>query len=189
MKKVTLTALTITVALGGLGVSSAVMASQRGQNMPSFENFDTNGDGVITQAEVEAHGAAKFAESDANGDGYLDAEELQAQLEARRSERRGPMGDKGPMGNKGPMGGHTDADQDNSGFVEMMQRQFNERMEYAAAQMLQRMDTDGDGKVSAEEAQAPAAGRMFERVDADGNGEVTQEEWDALKNRRGRHNN
>lgn len=53
-----------------------------------FERFDTDNDGSITKAEVEAAVAARFAEADANGDGQLSAEELAAAAEARRMERQ-----------------------------------------------------------------------------------------------------
>lgn len=52
-----------------------------------LERFDANGDGQITQAEVDAAAEARFAEADANGDGTLSVEEMIARAEARRMER------------------------------------------------------------------------------------------------------
>jgi Ca2+-binding EF-hand superfamily protein len=180
MKKSILTALAVSIAVGGLGLSTTASAKPRGGDMPGFETFDTNADGVITQAEIEAIGAAKFAESDTNNDGFLDAGELKAKLMERSEGRRG--GDRGHgRDGKGP--------KDGQGNPELMQAQKSERMDLAITHMIQRADTDGDGKLSMEEARPPKAGKMFERFDADENGEVTQAEWDAAIQRRGKHNN
>lgn len=187
MKKSVLTALAVSIAVGGLGLSTMASANPRGGQMPSFETFDTDGDGVITQAEIEAKGAAKFAESDTNGDGFLDADELKAKImergEGRRGGNRSERGDhgRGHDGNKGP--------RDGQGNPELMEAQKSERLDLAAEHMLERADADGDGKLSLEESRPPKAGQMFERVDADGDGEVTQEEWDAAISKRGNRNN
>ncbi|MGE4611286.1 MAG: EF-hand domain-containing protein [Paracoccaceae bacterium] len=179
MKKITLTALAISIAVGGMGFSTAVMAkpgSMRGGQMPSFEMLDTNGDGVITQTEINAIGAGRFAESDANGDGYLDADELKAQMLAKGAERRAKRDGKGDRGSKR-----------DEGNTELRQTQMGERMDLAIKHMIERADTNGDGKLSADEVKSPQAGKLFEHVDVDGNGEITQEEWDAAKAKRGGH--
>jgi Ca2+-binding EF-hand superfamily protein len=51
-------------------------AAQRAAEL--VKRFDTDGDGVISLAEVEARRKARFAEVDANSDGKLTAEELKA---------------------------------------------------------------------------------------------------------------
>ena len=180
MKKSVFTALAVSIAVGGLGLTTMASANSRGGKMPSFETFDTNGDGVITQAEIEANGAAKFAESDTNGDGFLDADELKAQMMTRGEGRRGGDRGHGQGGAKGSKG---------QGNPELMQAQQGERMDLAVTHMLQRADADGDGKLSMEESRPPQAGKLFERFDADGNGEVTKEEWDAAIAQRGQRNN
>ena len=81
MKKTILTALAITVTVGGMGIATTVSAHSRGDK-PSFAMMDLNGDGA------------------------LDASELQTQLTAQITERMGDrMGGKmfGENGN-GPMG-------------------------------------------------------------------------------------
>ena len=181
MKKSILTALAVSIAVGGLGLTTAASANQRGDKMPSFETFDTNADGVITQAEIEANAGAKFAESDTNGDGFLDADELKAKMMERGEGRRGGDRGHGRDGDKGP--------KDGQGNPELMQAQKSERMDLAITHMMQRADTDGDGKLSMEEARPPKAGKMFEHFDADENGEVTQEEWDAAVQQRGKRHN
>ena len=184
MKKSILTALAVSIAVGGLGLSTTVSAKPRGGDMPGFEAFDTNADGVITQADIEAIGAAKFAESDTNGDGFLDADELKAKMMERGDGRRGGDGGErghGRDGDKGP--------KDGQGNPELMQAQKSERMDLAIKHKIQRADTDGDGKLSMEEVRPPKAGKMFEHLDADENGEVTQEEWDAATQKRGKRHN
>jgi Ca2+-binding EF-hand superfamily protein len=66
--------------------------------------------------------------------------------------------------------------------------QAAERAEARAARMVSRMDTDGDGKLSAAEMQSGprrdgASGarfaRMLERLDTDKDGALSREEWDA----------
>ena len=94
MKKILLSS-TVALALTGIG-ASAVLADggQRGrgdqmfeQQRPDFAELDTNGDGVLTLAEIQASGQNKFAEADTNGDGFLDAEELAAAAERQRLQR------------------------------------------------------------------------------------------------------
>jgi len=181
MKKSVLSVLAVSVAVGGLGLSTMASAKPRGGNMPTFAAFDTNGDGVITQAEVDAIGTAKFAETDTNGDGFLDADEMKAQMLERGEGRRGGSRGHGQDGAKGP--------KDGQGNPELMQAQQSERMDLAIKHKLQRADADGDGKLSMEETRSPKAGQMFERIDTDGNGQVTQEEWDVAIAKRGTRNN
>jgi Ca2+-binding EF-hand superfamily protein len=57
-----------------------------------------------------------------------------------------------------------------------------------AAKMIERMDENADGQLSAEEmAQGPRAPTMFERADADGDGAISKEEADAIREKMGRH--
>lgn len=58
-----------------------------------FEMRDTNGDGVISEAEFLAHAKSKFAEKDTNGDGSISKDEAKAAHEAKR-EKMKEMRDK-----------------------------------------------------------------------------------------------
>lgn len=50
--------------------------------------LDLDGDGVVSQAEIDTAAARRAAEIDTNGDGVISAEELLAWREARMAERR-----------------------------------------------------------------------------------------------------
>lgn len=82
------------LALLGAVLGSAALAEKgpRGQGghgemlLEMFDGIDTDSDGKLTVAELEAHRAAMFTASDADGDGMLSAEELSARQLARFTE-------------------------------------------------------------------------------------------------------
>ena len=57
----------------------------------NFEELDTDSDGQITKAELQAMGAARFDAADTNGDGALSAEELQARAQQQVGKRIASM--------------------------------------------------------------------------------------------------
>jgi len=86
-------------------VISAVMAAGQGRDMPSFSFYDSDGDGKITQKELNdgrakrqakkasegkmlrnAQNAPSFSEIDTNGDGVISKEEFKAHQKARRAQ-------------------------------------------------------------------------------------------------------
>ncbi|MEO1919536.1 MAG: EF-hand domain-containing protein [Paracoccaceae bacterium] len=174
MKKVTLIALAVSIAVGGMGFSGAVMAKpragQHGPKAPSFEQLDTNGDGVITKAEIHAIGANRFAETDTSSNGFLSAEELKEQMQARGEIRREGR-DKEPKGDEAN--------------TELRLVQMSERLDLAVKHMIERADSNGDGKLSFDEVRSPRGEKMFEHIDANSDGEITLEEWEAAKAKRG----
>jgi Ca2+-binding EF-hand superfamily protein len=111
---------------------------QRGAMMMPFEEIDTDGDGKITAAEMQAHAAARFAAADANGDGKVDAAELQAHMQAQSAERM-----QARSARMIEM-----MDQDGDGMLSAEEMQAGPRGGDRFAQMLARMDTDGDGAIS-----------------------------------------
>lgn len=137
------------LAIGlGTGIAGMAVANQGGPERPSFETLDTDADGKLTQAELDAHKAARFAKSDTNGDGMLSAEEMMNSAKANEGKR--------------------------------MQRR--------ATKMIERMDADKDGMISAAEMQAMPRGKdMFKRMDANSDGAITAEEFAAGKGGYGRH--
>ena len=59
-----------------------------GKKGKMFEQHDTNGDGVISEAEFLAKAKQKFAEKDTNGDGSISKDEAKAAHEAKREKRK-----------------------------------------------------------------------------------------------------
>ena len=81
------TALTATLMLSLVATSLPAVAQDGGEGprgprgpMIQFEAMDANNDGKITQDEIEAHAAARFAETDTNGDGTISIEEMVARM-------------------------------------------------------------------------------------------------------------
>ena len=108
--------------------------------------LDTNGDGDISKAEIEAHRAAMFAEADTNSDGALSPEEMIAHHEAKMAERKAKM--------QARMFAKMDADGDGAISVE----EFDSR----PMRGFDRLDADDDGVIT-EEERAAAKSRWEER--------------------------
>ena len=149
--KKTLTLLALSAVLAG---SVSTLAQAEGMDGPgpkpmlNFEAVDADKDGKITVAEFDAFRAAEFAKADTNGDGQVSAEELAAKHLADITAR---AADK-------------------------------------AARMIARMDDNADGQLSAEEmAQGPRAPTMFKRADSDGDGAISKDEANAMQDKMGRH--
>lgn len=135
MRKHTLAVLAIGAAtLGVAGFAYADHHRQGGGKEMMLQKLDTNGDGEITKAEVDAHKAARFAKADANGDGSLTLAELDAFREAERAERRAAR--------KQRMFARADANSD--GVISIEEFESKHRM-------FERIDVDGDGVLSVEE--------------------------------------
>lgn len=166
MKKITLG-----LSLAALVAGGAAYADHHGQR----PDMDTDGNGVVTRAEAQAHAGTMFAKMDANGDGKLDETDRAARKEERRTKmfealdadsngqisrsefmagnmRGGPDGDGGKHHRMGKRGGHGKmmemADANKDGAIS--------KAEFTAGAMqhFDRMDANKDGQVTAEEKQA-----------------------------------
>ncbi len=111
-----------------------------GPRGPSLaERFDTNGDGQITEAEIEAAQRARLAEFDSNGDGVLSLGEFE---DLWRERNRGRL---------------VDAFQrlDDDGDAAVTFDEFG----ISAGQLVARLDRDGNGVIGPDEQRPPRRGR------------------------------
>ena len=127
----------------GVGAASAHQGGQgpRGIGKMTFEAFDTDGDGKVTLAEMDALKQARFTAADTDGDGMLSSEEMIARGMSRAGERMAKRMEK----RIGHMIEKRDATGDGMlSFDEMGQNQEGNRL-------FERMDANSDGAVTAEE--------------------------------------
>lgn len=131
----------VTVAAIAL-TSSFAMAKgghhgHRGGEPMTFEQLDTNGDGMVTLAELQARGEARFNETDTDGNGSLSAEEMKAKSERATDERIAKMIEK----------------RDENGDGELSLDEVKPDGD-RAEKMFERLDEDGDGNISQAEFDA-----------------------------------
>lgn len=184
---------------GALVASMALLASaaaQAGGN-PDRPRLDTNGDGSVDLAEMQAarpdFTVEKFNTADGNGDGLLSRDELRA------------------AHGKGGRNKNLDTDGDGSfSFTEMQKAHPDLTQEQYAAfdgdqdgkltrtelkqgfgrEMFSRIDQDGSGGVSLSEMQSHRSGATqedFAKLDTDGNGQLSREELKAGHKKHRRH--
>lgn len=137
----------IAMLLGGAALGTAALAEMgpggpedRGMKLLElFDTIDSDKDGKLSLAELEAYRAAEFKAADTNADGALDAEELAARELARFQERLADRTQR-MIDNKDNDGnGSLSADEIGKGPAE---------------DNFARIDTDNDGMISKEEAKA-----------------------------------
>ena len=124
------------VLLSGVVLSAGAASADNDRERPDFATLDLNGDGSLSQDELQAQGDARFATADANGDGALSAEELIAAADARAADRVEKMIER--------------LDENGDGVLqqeELQARRGGDRAE----QMFERADANDDGVLSQEE--------------------------------------
>lgn len=133
----------LVIALVAVGFTGIAQARGHGPAPVSFEELDTDNNGEVTKAELEARGAVRFAKIDTDGDGFLSAAELEAagrEKAAKRSAR---------------MIKHLDADGDGKlSAEEMSDRGKKHYGKDRSAKMIERFDTDKNGGLSKAEFDA-----------------------------------
>ena len=102
-----------------------------------FSELDADGDGLVTQAELDAHREARFADVDTDGDGAISLEEFTEHAAMRSSERAAQM--------------FARLDADGDGVLSRDVLEARGGRGPGAGAMIERLDADGDGAVSEEE--------------------------------------
>ena len=152
------------IILGTLLVTSAGVATahaRQGGPGPMLSQADKDGDGAISRDEFRNSRAEHFARMDRNSDGYLDEAD-------RRTDAKAAQADA-----------ETNADRPARGMGgKRMHKRMHKGMSHKA--MLERLDADGDGRLSKDEF-VDGAMPMFDKADADGNGVLDAGELEAMK--------
>jgi Ca2+-binding EF-hand superfamily protein len=150
------------VAVAALMLGTAAIADNMGQMRMG------DGMGMGMGMRMGEGPALDLAAIDADKDGKISKDEMTAYHEARVA---------GVDANKD---GKLSADE----LAAMHLQEMTDAVKTMAGRMIERLDTDGDGLLSAAEmASRPMPADMFDRVDTNGDGFIDQSEIDAAKAR------
>ncbi len=140
------------VVLAAVAVTgtSALAKGSKDRQPATFQELDANGDGQVTQAEIEAHRNKRFTDADTDGDGQISLEEMQAAAQTKANERAAKFFER------------QDANKD--GVLSEDELPKPRR----GAKMFERIDADGDGSIS-EQEYADAKDKMGRKHKRKGN--------------------
>jgi len=144
------------VISAGLGLTALGGAAFADKGPGMFERSDKNGDGFVSKEEFAAGRDTLFAKLDANGDRVID----QAELDKAREAWHQRAGKPAPTDGSTQIQAHS---KEHRGFM-------------------QRMDTDGDGKITAQEF-AAAGDQTFARLDRNADGKLAKDEMSKHRKR------
>lgn len=147
------------LALAGLVVAAGAWANDPDRK---FKDLDADGNGSISAAEHAAGVGAMFDRMDADRSGTVTAAEMDAAHRMKGDDRKAgasghPPGQHGAMDREAHQGGH-----------DMGPRK-------SSADKIAKMDTNGDGALSASE-HANGAQAMFQEWDTDRSGSLSRQE-------------
>lgn len=165
MKNYMNTALIAAIVATSASLAFAPVASAKqgpARSGMSFETLDADKDGFVTEQELVAHKTVRFNEIDANKDGGISQEEMGEHMKARFEERAERKKDS-----------------------ERAEKAADpERAQKRLGRMFRAMDENTDGKIVISELSGPDAGAVIERLDTDKDGKISKAEMDAAKKMR-----
>lgn len=148
--------ITATALVASMALAGAATAQEPGAHF--IENWDLDGDGVVTQAEAQTRRGDVFMSFDADDNGILDAEEYAVFDEARANDMAGmPEGGQGLM--QGVADGMKLRANDRNGDGRVSRDEFVG----GARAWVQGMDRDGDGRVSKGDFAQAGLGRQYQQ--------------------------
>ncbi|MDB4976401.1 MAG: hypothetical protein JWN48_4742 [Myxococcaceae bacterium] len=177
MTKNKLLLVSVLSTLAGVGVAAAQPGGPT-----HLAKLDTNADGVVSTAELEAGALQRFTSADANQDGKLTADEMKAAFAAHKQER---FSQRDANGNgvlersevpRMPDAWFAKVDADKSGTLSPTELQ-NAHLAHHGKGESQKLhgDADGDGVVTQAEALA-GADKLAKKLDSNGDGKLTTDE-------------
>lgn len=151
---------TFTSKLMPMAVASVIcgIALAGGGKDDPMKMMDTDGDGKVTATEHATGARMMFSKMDADGDGRVTAAEMEAAQ---------------PM-----MKGHKDemaTNQDGHDKENAADKNYGQAGMMSAAEKIAKIDTNGDGALTAEE-HAAGSKKMFTKMDIDKDGALTAQE-------------
>jgi Ca2+-binding EF-hand superfamily protein len=147
-----------------------------------LKSADLNKDGVIDQTEFQTTRDKWFADLDANKDGFVTADELKAfgdKMHAEWAKKHGDHAADKPEGKHGDFSQHIleRVDTDKDGKISKAE------FDAEGSKLFAKLDENGDGKIAQNELPqrhwARFGGEMFDRMDVDHDGKVTKAEFQA----------
>jgi len=149
-----------------------------------LKSADLNKDGVIDQTEFQTARDKWFADLDTNQDGFVTADELKAFGDKMHAEWAKKHGDDAAA-NKPADSKHGDFSQHILERVDTDKDGKISKAEFDAegSKLFAKLDENGDGKIAQNEMPqrhwAKFGGQMFDRMDTNHDGQVTKAEFEA----------
>ena len=175
----------LTVAATTLA-TAAYAAGPNGGPGGFLKSADLNKDGVIDQTEFQTSRDKWFADLDADKDGFVTADELKAFGDKMHAEWAKKHADQATNGKP------ADAQRKHGDFSQRILERVDtdkdgkiSKAEFDAegSKLFAKLDRNSDGKVAENEMPqrhwARFGGKMFDRIDADKDGKVTKAEFQA----------
>jgi Ca2+-binding EF-hand superfamily protein len=147
-----------------------------------LKSADLNKDGVIDQTEFQTTRDKWFADLDVNKDSFVTADELKAfgdKMHAEWAKKHGDQAADKPEGKHGDFSQHIleRVDTDKDGKISKAE------FDAEGSKLFAKLDENGDGKIAQNELPqrhwARFGGEMFDRMDVDHDGKVTKAEFQA----------